>query len=296
MQHKEHVSLIKELENMVRGGPAAGSFHAAYFQSCWALIKRIGPNFKDTPYPTRKERDASFGHFQTQVNHVKEQQAAFEKSSAAVAKELLDALEKARPPVLTMADIEGFASSRLGKPDQAPGEEEEESVEEPAVTLREHSELCNKILNTFMERRPLLSPADYKRVSEALRGVRQEIQAAFDTRKTEQRRRREERLAAAAAAGQDPADWRMKQERFGKKIKGFIQRDEDCLARETDVLEGLRKSVAGEKDPARLHRLQGLEEASVKNLEMIRAELQRNREVLANVERQLAKAQPQTPA
>lgn len=200
MKPAEHTALINELSTKVAAGPQTPDNPGPHFQSCWSLIKRIGPAFKEVVYPDSRTRNTHWDRFQKTVATVKAQQNDFEKVSAELRRDLLGRIQRV-DPAQTMEELAG----------PAPGEAKPEGT--PAGRRKARLEACNdecrKILDTFMAAKGRLTPTHYKEISDALRTRRQSVQKAWDGFKAEARAhheqiqvRKEAQQAAAKAKSQ----------------------------------------------------------------------------------------------
>lgn len=249
MTYVEHEKLIKALEEKVKEGPPETGFAEPYFKRCWALIKKIGPSFKETNYPNRTERDARWKKFQSAVDELKSQQKRWEAVSEKIYAELLALLEKARPVGPSMADLIGPAPGSETASDTDSHQEEAKASlhQSKRAQLDAWSAACDEALTRFMEAKSQLSHSHFKVVSAKLAELRKQNQKAWNDYKEAGRVKAEERKSGQID-GNSP--WRKKQEWYKAKLTDSLANDEALLSNKKGALASFQKTLKATQDPA----------------------------------------------
>lgn len=318
MDHLAHEKLIAALAAKLAEPVPPEGFKAPYFQAAWALIKKIGPTFKIATYPKRSGRDAAWTKFQTAVEELKRRQKVWEARSTELQAEVLAAIERSRPPGVSMAQLlapaptaKTAAPARATVPvaptapaakapsASAPGPAVATATPAPAAEAplteraRRRAELmacataAAEALRTFNAVKHQLSHAHFQVVSRELREVRAQVDAAWARFKTE----RSAPTATGGARGRAAA-WRKVVAARQRKLAAAIENDEACLSSKQQAVDGFRKlltQTAAEKERARLQGWIEKESAAIAELEQNLAAL---RARLAAAEQQLAAAAP----
>jgi hypothetical protein len=266
MLHAEHSALINDLVKKVEAGPATPGFPGPHFQSCWALIKRIGPSFREVRYPNSKVRDASWGRFQTTVSTLKLQQSAWEDGSKKLLASLLERIEAATP-ALSMAELCGPATGTGEPPVAEPAPDPEAPANEAPLSpaarrkarLQHCDNECKEILALFMKSKGSLTPLNYKTLSDAIRGLRQAVQAEWETFKDEARAHGERLAVRAAEKAEKAAKPRkapVKRPPARKQLDALLREEQIRLDHLRGELPKLEAVVASSQDEARVARTQ----------------------------------------
>jgi len=258
MKHTEHVELIGQLSNKVKAGPAAADQVSPHIQSCWTMVKRIGPAFKEVVYRDKALKDAMWERFQKAVVNLKQQQTAWEQESRRLREELSAAIDGVQLGE-TMADLAPVDGVR---PTPAARKER----------LQKSSDSCNQILESFLKARGNLTPAHYRELSDRVRELRQAVQRGWDSFKGEAREVAKARAAKAASkparkAGTKPAkhgkgaataeDSSTPAAPSLRKLQAQLESDRFLLDHKRSELAALERSWATSTDAAQRARTEG---------------------------------------
>ncbi len=292
MTYVEHEKLIKALEERVKDGPPATGFAEPYFKRCWALIKKIGPSFKETNYPNRQERDARWKRFQSAVDDLKAQQKKWEIISEKTQAEILVLIEKGRPIGPSMSDLIGPNPDEVVSSKAKVGPEV--SPENPALSKRAQldacSAACDIALASFMEAKSQLSHSHFKVVSAKLAEVRKQLQKAWDDYKEVGRSRSEERKTGQA---DENSPWRKKQEWYLSKLKDSLANEEALLANKQGALAGFQKTLKSSKDEEKVKRTKVWIADCEEIIPVLEASVESIKTQIADVEKQLSLEKPE---
>lgn len=242
------VSLIDRLAKLVEAGPAKPQAPAPHFQAAWALIKRIGPSFREVHHKDPKVREANWSRFQKAVEKLKAEQVIWEDTSLKIKVDLLQRLEAAAP-ALTMAELAG---ATIAPADNTPLSAEEEEAQKltPAARrmarLKQCSDDCNTVLSAFMAVKASLVPAHYKEISDTLRSVRQAVQKEWDSFKVKAR----EHTAKIADAKSKPKEEKPKAKTHSlKKLEHLLAEEQYLHEHKLSEIVTLRKAHAQATTP-----------------------------------------------
>lgn len=258
MKHTEHATLVTQFSDKVKAGPAAADQVSPHIQSCWSLVKRIGPAFKQVEYRDKRLKDAMWERFQKGVVNLKQQQLVWEKESRRVRDELSAAIDGVQLGE-TMADL-------------APADGVRPTPTARKERLQKSSDASNQILETFLKARGNLTPAHYRELSDRVRELRQAVQRGWDGFKGEAREVAKSRAAKAAAKPQHKAG--AKASKHGKaakneeaaaapaapslrKLQAQLESDRFLLDHKRSELAALERSWAASTDAAQRARSEG---------------------------------------
>jgi len=235
MDHTRHSALIDELARIAREEPAPGQHPWPHIQECWALIKQIGPVFKDTEYPHPKAREAAWARFQKAVSTLKEFQTLCENRSAETRTRVLDLLKKAKPE-----SDQAFSQARalgdsLHSVEDAPFQRKQR--------LDAHSLAHTEALSLFNDSKWQFTPAHYKACSEKLRETKQELGKAWEAFRLEGRAARQAK-AQAKPAPRKPTP-------VAGGINVALEDEKARLDNRRVVLAGLEKILPAITNPAK---------------------------------------------
>ncbi|MFA5263548.1 MAG: hypothetical protein WC378_06950 [Opitutaceae bacterium] len=291
MNHAEHDQLIKDLEIKVKEGPPLTGFSEPYFKRCWALIKRIGPAFKETHYPNRASKDSAWNRFQNAVEDLKSQQKQWEAMSEKTQVELLKLIENARPLGPTMADL-------MPPKTEAEAEPGLDSIQEgfkapPALGKRAQldacSAACDSALAAFMEAKSRLSHAHFKIVSAKLSEVRKQISKTWNSFNRENLTKAGERKIGREDKN---SPWRQKQEGYQRKLADALSNDEACLSSKKGALASFQKTLLSTTDENELKRIRTWIADCEEIIAALETNIQSLKSRLSNTEKQLSPESP----
>lgn len=233
MDHTRHSALIDELGRIVREEPAPGQHPWPHIQECWALIKQIGPVFKDTQYPHPKAREAAWSRFQQAVSTLKEFQTLCENRSAETRTLVLDLLKRARPE-----SDQAFSQARaLG--------DSLHSVEDAPFQRKQrldgHDKAHAEALQIFNERKWQFTPAHYKACSDKLSETKQELRDAWKAFRLDGRAARKAKVKPAPRKTAPVSDG----------IQIALEDEKARLDSRRSVLAGLEKILPAISNPTK---------------------------------------------
>jgi hypothetical protein len=292
MTYVEHEKLIKSLEEKVKEGPPSTGFAEPYFKRCWALIKKIGPSFKETLYPNRPEREARWKRFQSAVDTLKDQQKQWEAVSEKTQLALLELIEKGRPIGYSMGDLLGPTPGAVPSPAVETGSE----ANPASLSLSKREQLdaltaaCDAALARFMEAKGQLSHSDFKVVSAKLADVRKQLQRAWDEYKKIGRSRAEERKTGQA---DENSPWRKKQVKYLNKLKDSLANEEALLSNKQGALASFQKELKTTKDAAVITRNKTWIADCEEIIPQLETSIASFKTQIAAVEKQLSLQQPE---
>jgi len=237
MDHTRHSALIDELGRIVREEPAPGQHPWPHIQECWALIKQIGPVFKDTQYPHPKAREAAWSRFQKAVSTLKEFQTLCENRSAETRTQILDLLKRARPE-----SDQAFSQARaLG--------DSLHSVEDAPFQRKQrldgHDKAHAEALELLNGKKWQLTPAHYKACSDKLSEIKQELRDAWKAF------RQESRSARQAREKQKPKPTPRQSTPVAGGINVALEDEKARLDNRRTVLAGLEKILPAISNPVK---------------------------------------------